>query len=76
MDSYYSPLREMLDKGVEAGFIYPENRSLLQVVDLDPSDPSANSDESRVGEWGLAAVEALEKFKFAVSRRVNGMRWD
>ncbi|KAF8610228.1 hypothetical protein BDV93DRAFT_517383 [Ceratobasidium sp. AG-I] len=48
---YYDLLRQMINKGVEAGFIKPENASLVKIVD-PPSD----------GDWGKAVVDALRSW--------------
>ena len=48
---YYDLLRQMIKKGVEAGFIKPENASLVKIVDR-PND----------GDWGKAVIDALRSW--------------
>jgi len=55
----YEPLKALLKNSVEAGFIRPENLSLVQVLDI-PS--SAN-----IEEWGPATIRALKEWTFDVS---------
>ncbi|KAG9103675.1 hypothetical protein FRC06_008925 [Ceratobasidium sp. 370] len=45
---YYEPLRQMIQTGIQAGFIKPQNASLVKILDA-PSD----------GDWGRALLEAL-----------------
>ncbi|KAK8869710.1 hypothetical protein IAR55_000278 [Kwoniella newhampshirensis] len=61
--NFYTHLHQQFLASVEAGFIAPENLSLMQLVSLD-GDDRANLDESRAGDWGAAAVKALEKWTF------------
>ncbi|KAG9086305.1 hypothetical protein FS749_003733 [Ceratobasidium sp. UAMH 11750] len=49
---YYEPLRQMIQIGVRAGFIKPQNASFVTILDA-PSD----------GDWGAALLEALRTWK-------------
>ncbi|KAG8747611.1 hypothetical protein FRC10_000153 [Ceratobasidium sp. 414] len=49
---YYEPLRQMIQTGVQAGFIKPQNTSFVNIVDA-PSD----------GDWGKALLEALRTWE-------------
>ncbi|QRV86641.1 lysine decarboxylase [Ceratobasidium sp. AG-Ba] len=49
---YYEPLRQMVQTGIQAGFIKPQNASLVKIVD-GPVD----------GDWGKAVTEALRTWK-------------
>ncbi|OCF41437.1 TIGR00730 family protein [Kwoniella heveanensis CBS 569] len=64
--NFYAHLKLQFVKAVEAGFIPAANLSLCQVVNLaGGDDESLNSDESRAGEWGQAAIQALKDWQFA-----------
>lgn len=65
VDNFYTPLRDMFESASTAGFINPENLSLVTIVDL-PGE-GANRDTAKAGEWGQAALKALSEFKFSVS---------
>ncbi|RXK38603.1 TIGR00730 family protein [Tremella mesenterica] len=56
--NFYTPLRILFESAAKAGFINPENLSLMRIVDL-PGGESANSDVSLAGGWGEATVSAL-----------------
>ncbi|WVF72080.1 hypothetical protein IAT40_006892 [Kwoniella sp. CBS 6097] len=63
---FYTHLKLQLDKAVEAGFISAANLTLCHIVNLaGGEDDSLNSDESRAGEWGQAAIKALKDWQFA-----------
>ncbi|KAG9125229.1 hypothetical protein FRC07_008496 [Ceratobasidium sp. 392] len=49
---YYEPLRQMIETGIQAGFIKPQNASLVKIIDA-PSD----------GDWGKALLEALRTWR-------------
>ena len=66
-------MRALFENAVEAGFISPENLSLLRIVDLD-GGATANADEARAGEWGQAALLALQQWSIAVSL-IHGPRF-
>jgi hypothetical protein len=61
----YEPMKALLKNSVEAGFIRPENLSLVQILDI-PS--SAN-----IEEWGPATVKALRDFTFDVRATTTHM---
>lgn len=56
----------LLDGAVSAGFIAPQNLSLLKIVNLEGGD-AANADETRVEEWGPAVLKALKEWSLPVS---------
>ncbi|KAG8678789.1 hypothetical protein FRC09_019543, partial [Ceratobasidium sp. 395] len=49
---YYEPLRQMIQTGIQAGFIKAPNASLVKIIDV-PSD----------GDWGKALLEALRTWR-------------
>jgi hypothetical protein len=65
VDNFYTPLRTLIESASSAGFINPENLSLVKVVDLPGGEP-ANADPSKASEWGQIAVDAVRDFKFSV----------
>ena len=62
---FYDHADALFKTAVEAGFIAPQNLALCRVVDL-PGGKDANKDESRAGEWGDVAVQALRDWSFSV----------
>lgn len=63
----------MFESAVAAGFIKPENLSLVKVVDI--GDAAENADESRAGEWGAAAIRALKEWQLQPGAGY-GFNWD
>ncbi|KAG6891322.1 hypothetical protein C0992_008776 [Termitomyces sp. T32_za158] len=55
--SYYDPLRQLLENGINAGYINPNNRNLIVFVD----GPSS-LDEHEDFDWGTAALGAIDKW--------------
>lgn len=66
VNNFYTPLQTLFDSASSAGFINPENLSLVKIVDL-PDGPEANADPTKAGEWGQAALNAIRDFTFSVS---------
>ncbi|WWC89939.1 uncharacterized protein L201_004868 [Kwoniella dendrophila CBS 6074] len=62
--NFYTHLYAQFLSSVEAGFIAPNNLSLLKLVDLEGGE-KANSDESKAEEWGKAALKALDEWELA-----------
>ncbi|KAG5717978.1 putative cytokinin riboside 5'-monophosphate phosphoribohydrolase LOGL2 [Termitomyces sp. T112] len=56
--SYYNPLRQLIENGIDAGFISPSSRNLIVFVD-GPSTP----DEHEIFDWGTAALDAIGKWQ-------------
>ena len=55
VNSYYDPLRQLVQNGVREGFIHPQNGKLIIFVD-GPEDHA----EHETFDWGAAALEALD----------------
>jgi predicted Rossmann-fold nucleotide-binding protein len=53
--NYFSPLRDLVRNGIEAGFIPEANADLLVIVD-GPEDHSLHD----TFDWGSAAIKAIE----------------
>lgn len=64
--NFFTHLYKQFENSVEAGFIAPNNLSLLRVVDLEGGE-EANIDETRADEWGQAALKALKEWSVGVS---------
>ncbi|KDQ59633.1 hypothetical protein JAAARDRAFT_33208 [Jaapia argillacea MUCL 33604] len=62
--SFYDPLRSLVRKGLEAGFIQPQNESLIVFVD----GPSDHSDHQSF-DWGSAALDAVDTWRREVSSK-------
>jgi len=61
--SFYEPLRALIQTSIRSGFISPNNLHLITFVDgPGPDDLPAHEDFG----WGIAALEALEKWENAV----------
>lgn len=58
-------MKVLFESASTAGFINPENLSLVKIVDL-PGGEKDNADPSKAGEWGQAAVDAIRNFTFQV----------
>lgn len=56
VNSFWEPLRSLVDAGIKEGFIKEKNRSL--VVFVDPPTSGAEG-----FDWGQAAVDALESWR-------------
>ncbi|KAF8654109.1 hypothetical protein AX16_003642 [Volvariella volvacea WC 439] len=56
--SYYEPLRQLVQAGVDEGFIKRENQGLVIFV-----NGPENHDEHETFNWGEAALEAIENWK-------------
>jgi len=56
--SFYDPLRQLIQNGVEEGYINPSNEKLILFVD----GPAAH-DEHENFDWGIAALMAIEKYQ-------------
>jgi len=67
--SYFNPLRDMIRRGVELGFIYHQNEHLIQFID-GPPNPEDHVDF----DWGRAALEAVEDWKGVA--RMNQYNWN
>lgn len=56
---FYEPLRLLIQKGVEEGFILPVNETIIVFVD----GPSS-FDEHDNFDWGTATLQALDAWKW------------
>ncbi|TFY65012.1 hypothetical protein EVJ58_g2225 [Rhodofomes roseus] len=56
---FYDPIRDLIRKGVEAGFITATNANLVRFVD-GPADHATHEDL----DWGKAALDVLENWTF------------
>jgi hypothetical protein len=63
--NFYTPMVALLEGGVSAGFIAPQNLSLLKVVDLE-GGAEANADDSKADQWGAAVLKALKEWSLPV----------
>ncbi|OXG21545.1 lysine decarboxylase [Cryptococcus neoformans Tu401-1] len=61
ISNFFTHLYKQFENSVEAGFIAPNNLSLLRLVDLEGGE-EANIDETRADEWGQAALKALKEW--------------
>jgi len=68
--NYFSPLRELVRNGIEAGFIPEANAALLVVVN-GPDDLALHD----TFDWGSAAIKALEEWKPPVWAGY-GFKWE
>ncbi|KAJ7090349.1 hypothetical protein B0H15DRAFT_779387 [Mycena belliarum] len=56
--SFFEPLRQLINNGVEYGFIKPVSKELIVFVD-GPSSPA----EHDSFDWGMASIKALEAWQ-------------
>jgi hypothetical protein len=56
--NYFSSLRTQLSKGVDIGFIHPDNLALVTFVD-GPDNEAEHADY----DWGTAVIGALNNWK-------------
>jgi len=57
VENYYEPLKQLIDRGVEDGFINMANKGLITFVD----GPSS-VEEHATFDWGKAALNAFDKW--------------
>ncbi|KAJ7491230.1 hypothetical protein FB451DRAFT_1222471 [Mycena latifolia] len=57
--SFFEPLRQLIDNGIEYGFIKPVSKDLIVFVD----GPSSRA-EHETFNWGKAALKALESWQW------------
>lgn len=57
VNSFYSPLREQINKAVEEGFITERNKGLIRFLDA-PEGGEEGFD------WGREALKALEEWEW------------
>lgn len=55
--SYFEPLRQLIQNGIQEGFIPPQNASLITFID-GPENP----EDQELFDWGVAVIEALESW--------------
>ncbi|WWC69351.1 uncharacterized protein I206_103290 [Kwoniella pini CBS 10737] len=72
--NFYTHLYNQFLSSVEAGFIAQSNLSLLKLVNLEGGE-SANADESQAGDWGKAALKALDEWDLAEGTGYS-LNWD
>jgi hypothetical protein len=75
--NFYAPIRALLDGAVSAGFIQPQNLSLLTILDLEHGRAGAkasNLEEAIVGQWGARVIKALEEWTPPVCRFITPWR--
>ena len=68
---FYDRLRDLIDSIVVAGFIRPQQRSLITFVDGPPRPDGSSSaeqgqkyiEEHRAFDWGKAVSEAMEEWR-------------
>lgn len=58
VQGFYNPLRELIHKGVEEGFIMPFNADIITFVDGPES-----YDAHDTYDWGSAMLAALDSWK-------------
>lgn len=58
VQSFWEPVRTLINSSIDAGFIRPENANLVVFVD-GPADHSTHE----AFDWGSAALEALDGWK-------------
>jgi hypothetical protein len=56
---YYSPLRQLIRNGIDAGLVPAANKHLVTFVDAPSSDP----DVHEAFDWGAAALDALAAWR-------------
>ncbi|KAG6854595.1 hypothetical protein C0991_004197 [Blastosporella zonata] len=56
--SFYDPIRQLIENGVNDGYINPQNKKLIVFVD-GPSSP----DDHETFDWGTAALDAIDKWR-------------
>lgn len=57
---FYDPLKDLIRSGVKTGFIQPSNEHIVVFID----GPSQHSEHGSY-DWGTAAIEALNSWKFS-----------
>ncbi|KAJ7581506.1 hypothetical protein C8J56DRAFT_960237 [Mycena floridula] len=59
---FYEPLRQLIQGGIEAGFITPKNKDLITFID-GPESHAEHEDY----DWGAAGVNAIDNWKGGIA---------